>query len=134
MSFSLSGDADALLEDVAYAIPPLDEAGARRLIAQPATAVRLSPGPGLPGADLGALVETVVRVGMLAEDLPEVARLEPHPVVVAADGVHLVGARVCLAPAPNRTDATRRVLQSGAPGPSPTAERSRAQHRGRMGA
>lgn len=135
VSFSLAGDADALLEDIAYAIPPLDDAGARRLIAQPATAVRLAPARGVPGADLDALAETVVRVGLLAEDLPEVARLELYPVVAAAHGAPVVGARVHLATAPNRTDAARRVLQTGAAEP-PSAvpdPHPRDSLRGRMG-
>ena len=58
----------------------------------------------------------MVRVGLLAEDVPELASLELYPVLVAQHGLTVVGARARLAPAPNRTDSARRAL-SGPAGP-----------------
>ncbi|WP_246955169.1 GNAT family N-acetyltransferase [Brachybacterium sp. Marseille-Q7125] len=110
VSLSIAGDATDLLGDIAYALPPLGEAAARRLIDTPAASVKLRGLKGLPPADREALADLVVRVGMLAEDLPELAELELYPVLVAAEGLTVVGASVRLAPAPNRTDGTRRVL------------------------
>ncbi|WP_114856352.1 GNAT family N-acetyltransferase [Brachybacterium sp. YJGR34] len=122
VSLSVAGDATDLLDDIAYAIPPFSEKGARALVDAPATAVKLRGTRGLPPADREALADLVVRVGLLAEDLPEVCRLELYPVLVAQHGVTVVGATVCLAPAPNRTDGARRVL-SGAPGSAPRPAR-----------
>ncbi len=110
VSFSLAGDAADLLGDVAYDIPPFTEAGAARLVSRPATAVKLDGIRGLPAVDRAALVEIVIRVGLMAEDLPELRTLELYPVVVSTRGAALVGARIHLATAPNRTDGARRAL------------------------
>ncbi|RCS86874.1 GNAT family N-acetyltransferase [Brachybacterium alimentarium] len=110
VSLSVAGDATELLDDIAYAIPPFSEDGAGRLVASPASAVKLRGGGGLPPADQAALADLVVRVGLLAEDVPELARLELYPVTVAQDGVCVVSASARLCPAPNRTDGSRRAL------------------------
>ena len=115
LSLSVAGDATDLLDDIAYAIPPFSEAGAHRLVDAPASAVKLRGTRGLPPADRDALADLVVRVGLLAEDLPELAFLELYPVLVSQHGVTVVGAGARLAPAPNRTDGARRTL-SGPPG------------------
>ena len=116
VSLSVAGDATDLLEDIAYAIPPFSEQAARRLVETPASAVKLTGERGLPPADRAALADVVVRVGLLAEDLPELASLELYPVVVARTGGHVVGARAVVSPAPNRTDGARRVLLGGQSG------------------
>ncbi|MDV3294490.1 MAG: acetate--CoA ligase family protein, partial [Brachybacterium paraconglomeratum] len=115
LSLSVAGDATDLLDDIAYAIPPFSEAGAHRLVDAPASAVKLRGTRGLPPADRDALADLVVRVGLLAEDLPELAFLELYPVLVSQHGLTVVGAGARLAPAPNRTDGARRTL-SGPPG------------------
>ena len=115
LSLSVAGDATDLLDDIAYAIPPFSEAGAHRLVDAPASAVKLRGTRGLPPADRDALADLVVRMGLLAEDLPELASLELYPVLVAQDGLSVIGAGARLAPAPNRTDGARRTL-TGPPG------------------
>ena len=115
LSLSVAGDATDLLDDIAYAIPPFSERAASRLVDTPATSVKLRGTRGLPPADRAALADLVVRIGLLAEDLPEVASLELYPVLVAQHGTTVVGARATLAPPPNRTDGARRAL-SGPPG------------------
>lgn len=112
VGFSLAGDAATLLGDVAYDVPPFTEGGVERLISRPVSARRLDGDRGLPAADRAALREIVIRVGLLAEDLPEVASLELHPVIVAARGASIVGARIELRSAPNRTDGARRALSA----------------------
>lgn len=115
VSLSVAGDATDLLDDIAYAIPPFSESGAARLVDTPASAIKLRGTRGLPPADREALADLVVRIGLLAEDLPELASLELYPVLVAQHGLTVLGARTRLAPAPNRTDSARRTL-SGPPG------------------
>jgi acyl-CoA synthetase (NDP forming) len=112
ISFSVAGDATDLLDDIAYAIPPLGEHAVRRLIDTPATSRKLRGGLGLPPADREALAEVLVRVGLLAEDLPELRALELYPVVVGHESCTIVGARVEIAHAPNRTDGLRRSLNA----------------------
>src|SRR5699024_6428504 len=70
VSLSVAGDATDLLADIAYAIPPFSERAAARLVDAPATSVKLRGTRGLPPADREALADLVVRVGLLAEDLP----------------------------------------------------------------
>ncbi|HEX7350640.1 acetate--CoA ligase family protein, partial [Brachybacterium sp.] len=114
VSLSVAGDATDLLDDIAYAIPPFSESAAARLVDAPASAVKLRGTRGLPPADRSALADLVVRIGLLAEDLPELASLELYPVLVAQHGTSVVGARARLAPAPNRTDSARRTLSGPA--------------------
>ncbi|GAB2544607.1 GNAT family N-acetyltransferase [Brachybacterium huguangmaarense] len=143
VSFSLAGDATDLLGDIAYDIPPFTEAGAARLIARPASAVKLDGAGGLPAADRAALREVVVRVGLLAEDLPEVASLELYPVIVSSRGASIIDARIVVAEAPNRTDGARRALPGVAatsaaepaePPAGSAGRRGGARGRGRMSA
>lgn len=117
VSFSLAGDATDLLDDIAYAIPPLGPQAVERLLSAPASAVKLQGGRGMPHVDRAALADLLMRVGMMAEDLPELHRLELYPVVVGVDGVRVVGAGAEVAHAPNRTDGTRRMLSGPAPEP-----------------
>ncbi|GAA1489580.1 GNAT family N-acetyltransferase [Brachybacterium sacelli] len=114
VSLSVAGDATDLLDDIAYAIPPFSETAAAGLVDAPASAVKLRGTRGLPRADRTALADLVVRIGLLAEDLPELSRLELYPVLVGQDGVSMVGATAQLSPAPNRTDGARRVLSGPA--------------------
>ena len=47
---------------------------------------------------MASLREVVLRVGALAEDLPEIAELDLNPVLVGVDGAQVVDARVRLEP------------------------------------
>jgi len=116
VSLSVAGDATDLLDDIAYAIPPFSERAATELVDAPASAVKLRGRGGLPPADRPALADLVVRIGLLAEDVPEASSLELYPVLVAQEGLTVVSARIHLRPAPNRTDGARRVLAGPAPG------------------
>lgn len=63
---------------------------------------------GRPRADVASLREVVLRVGALAEDLPEIAELDLNPVLVGVDGAQVVDARVRVEPhdpAPPRAPA-----------------------------
>ncbi|MFC0675159.1 acetate--CoA ligase family protein, partial [Brachybacterium hainanense] len=119
VSFSVAGDATDLLGDIAYAIPPLGPEVVERLLSRPASAVKLRGGAGMPHVDRAALADLLARIGLIAEDLPELRRLELYPVIVGVDGVTVVGASAELAHAPNRTDGIRRTLS----GPASAAPR-----------
>ena len=59
--------------------------------------------------DRHAVVDTIVRIGRLADELPEVAELDLNPLIVGADGCVVVDARIRVAPTPT-TDPTLRAL------------------------
>ena len=56
-----------------------------------------------------AVSDAVVRVGRLAEQLPDVAELDLNPLVVGAEGCVVVDARIRVAPAAV-VDPTLRAL------------------------
>lgn len=53
-----------------------------------------------PSVDVAALEELVLRIGLLAEHVPEVAELDCNPVIVSPDGALAVDVKVRLAPPP----------------------------------
>ena len=62
-----------------------------------------------PPVDRRPVVDTIVRIGHLADDLPEVAELDLNPLTVGADECLVVDARIRVTPAPT-TDPTLRML------------------------
>ncbi|NUP38377.1 MAG: hypothetical protein HOY76_15510, partial [Streptomyces sp.] len=67
---------------------------------------------GAEPVDTGALEELLLRVALLADDLPEVVSVGLDPVVVGPRGLTVLAASVRLAPPPARTDLGPRVLSS----------------------
>jgi acetyl coenzyme A synthetase (ADP forming)-like protein len=53
---------------------------------------------GTPNVDVAALEDLILRVGRLAEDVPEVAEMDLNPVIVCENAVLAVDVRVRLAP------------------------------------
>ena len=70
---------------------------------------RLFDEHGDAAAARAAVVDVVVRVGRLAEQLPDVVELDLNPLVVGAEGCVVVDARIRVAPAA-AIDATLRAL------------------------
>jgi len=52
---------------------------------------------GAPAADAAAVSDLVLRIGRLADDLPELAELDLNPVIAGPDGCVVVDARVRVA-------------------------------------
>jgi acyl-CoA synthetase (NDP forming)/RimJ/RimL family protein N-acetyltransferase len=88
--------------DVAFRLAPLTDADADGLVSAPA-ALRAALAEG--EHDAAALRDVVLRVGALADAVPELAEAELDPVRVRADGVTVAGARVRLAAPPERSRA-----------------------------
>ena len=65
---------------------------------------------GRPPADTTALEDLVQRLGLLAEDVPEVAELDLNPVVVTDNGLALVDVKLRLAPIDVEADPFLRAL------------------------
>jgi acetate---CoA ligase (ADP-forming) len=85
--------------DVAFRLAPLADVDAEELVRAPA-ALRAALSEG--EHDAAALRDVVLRLGALADAVPELAEAELDPVCVHADGVTVAGARIRLAPPPAR--------------------------------
>lgn len=110
VSFGLSGDATDLLDDVAYGVAPLSGTDVAAMIRGVRAAPRLFGYRGTPEVDVAALEDVLGRIAALADDLPEVRRLELHPVVVAPGTLAVLGATIELAHVGTRSDGLRRTL------------------------
>jgi acyl-CoA synthetase (NDP forming) len=89
-----------LLHDRALAFPPLDEAGARRLVDRLQMRPLLDGVRGGAAADVGSLVHAVSQLSVLASDLGGLlAELDVNPMIVSPGGCVAVDALVVPAPA-----------------------------------
>ncbi len=96
-----------LADDKALALPPLNMLLAREALSHTRIWRLMQPHRGRPGADLDGAAMAMIRVAQIAIDLPEVAELDINPLLVDADGVVALDARVRVAkPA---VEGTRRL-------------------------
>ena len=112
VSFGLAGVVPELLGDRGYRIPPLTDVDARDLVAAPGASPILDGVGGSSPVDRGALEVLLLRIGMLAEEMPEFAELRLEPVVVAPEGLAVLGARAVVRRAAARSDDGVRRLGS----------------------
>ncbi|WP_329137373.1 GNAT family N-acetyltransferase [Streptomyces sp. NBC_01476] len=112
LSFGLAGAPSELLGDVAHRLVPATDRDAAELVRSIKAAPLLFGWRGAEPVDTAALEELLLRVSMLADDLPEVVAVDLEPVVVAAHGLTVLGAWVRLAKPPARTDLGPRALSS----------------------
>jgi len=90
----MGGTAAEIYGDRAIGFPPLNERLARRMIEELRMRPLLHGYRGRPAAAVDKLVEALVRLSYLAADFPEVAALDINPLLVTADGVVALDARV----------------------------------------
>jgi acetyl coenzyme A synthetase (ADP forming)-like protein len=96
VGFGPGGALAELIGDAGFRLTPLTRRDAEELVAT-GKAGRLVEGfRGAPAADRGALVDLVVRLGLLADDLPELAELDLNPVLADPRGCVAVDARIRL--------------------------------------
>jgi acetyl coenzyme A synthetase (ADP forming)-like protein len=94
VAFGPGGGLAELIGDAGFRLAPLTDVDARELVTG-GKAGRLVAGfRGAPPADAAALADLVVRLGRLAEDLPEVAELDLNPVLAGPQGCIAVDARI----------------------------------------
>ncbi|MDA8290066.1 MAG: GNAT family N-acetyltransferase [Actinomycetota bacterium] len=110
--FGLGGVATDLLNDRAFAVPPLSRSAAQRLVTSIRTAPLLTGYRGSAPVDLPALVDVVSRVSRLASEVPEISELDLNPVVASPSGAVAVDWKIRIAPVPRGPDALMRVLRS----------------------
>ncbi len=110
LSFGLSGVATELLGDRAFRVVPVSDVDAAALVRAPRAAPLLAGYRGSEPTRLDALEDLVLRVGRIADDLPEVRSLALDPVLASARGAFVTGARIVLGPRPTREDGGPRRL------------------------
>lgn len=111
--FGIGGTAAELLADRAFRILPLGRAEAGELVRSIRAAPLLFGYRGAPPADVAALEDLLVRVGALAEQMPELVEMDLNPVVVGERGAVVVDARARLAPIAVVPPAPRRLRPPG---------------------
>ena len=78
--FGLGGVFVEVLKDVGVAVAPLSRPEARELMTSLRGYTLLEGLRGLPGVDLDAVTDVLLRVAQLATDFPEIAEMDLNPV------------------------------------------------------
>jgi hypothetical protein len=92
-------------------VVPVSDQDAAALVRAPRAAPLLAGYRGTEPVDLAELEDLVLRVGRMAEDLPEVRSLGLDPVLASPEGAFVTGARVVLGPPPTQDDSGPRRLR-----------------------
>jgi acetyltransferase len=95
--FGQGGTAVEVISDKALALPPLDLALAKRLIARTRVSRILKAYRNVPAADEQAIALLLVKLAQLAADFPEIREIDLNPVLADETGVIAVDARVSVA-------------------------------------
>jgi acyl-CoA synthetase (NDP forming) len=111
VGFGLGGVATELLGDRAWRAVPLTDVDAAALVRAPLAAPMLFGHRGAAPVDVGALEELLLRVGLLADELPALHELELNPVLAREDGLTVLHAAIRVAPPAPRPDAGPRRLR-----------------------
>lgn len=95
--FGQGGTAVEVLNDTAIGLPPLNMRLAHELMSFTRVHGLLQGHRGIPGADLGAIALTLIKVAQMAIDLPELVELDINPLLASPDGVLAVDVRIRVA-------------------------------------
>src|SRR6266568_409011 len=88
------GTSAELLGDVTVRLAPLTDRDASEALRQLKTFALLDGWRGSPTADQTALQDLLLRVGLLADNHPEIAELDCNPVIAGPDGATIVDVRI----------------------------------------
>ncbi|HKA68317.1 MAG TPA: acetate--CoA ligase family protein [Actinomycetes bacterium] len=92
----LGGVLTEVLNDVSFALAPVDEAGARRLLGRLRVAALLGGVSGRPAVDLGAAAAAIARFSVVAASHPEITEMEINPLLATPSGAVALDARAVL--------------------------------------
>jgi len=84
--FGLGGIYVNLLRDVSFRIPPLSERDVNEMVEETKAYTLLKGIRGEHPSDVDAVVETILRVGQLAMDFPQIVEMDMNPVIVYEEG------------------------------------------------
>jgi acyl-CoA synthetase (NDP forming) len=110
VSFSVAGPPTELLGDIAHRIPPLTDVDVQDLLSAVRAAPMLNGHRGAMPVHRAALADLVARLSCLADDLPDVDRVQLNPVNAWTGGVDVLDAEISVHPALTRKDADKRVM------------------------
>jgi hypothetical protein len=110
VSFSVAGAPTELLGDIAHRIPPLTDVDVHDLLDAVRAAPMLTGHRGAMPVHRAALADLVARLSCLADDRPEVDRVQLNPVNAWTGGVDVLDAEAAVHPALTRKDADKRVM------------------------
>ncbi len=110
----LGGVHTELFRDRTLRLLPLTDLDAASMWRTLRSAALLTGYRGSPAVDTAAWEEVLLRLGRLAEELPEVAELDINPVIARPDGVSVVDVKVRLSATVDEPDPTLRALRGGA--------------------
>jgi acyl-CoA synthetase (NDP forming) len=96
--FGMGGVAAELLGDRGVRVAPLSDLEANELVHSLRCAPLLTGYRGADPVDVIAVADLLVRLGLLARDVPEIRELDLNPVIASNDRVVAVDARVRVAP------------------------------------
>lgn len=85
-----------LMKDVTVALTPVNEDDIRQMLQRLRIYPMLNGYRGAPVCDVATLRDTMLRIGLLAEDAPEILELDCNPILVHEHGAVIVDARVRL--------------------------------------
>jgi acetate---CoA ligase (ADP-forming) len=108
--FGTGGTAVELFGDRSFRILPLTDLDAAELVRSVRGSPLLFGYRGSPEVDVAALQDLLLRVGRLAEDIPEIAEMDLNPVIVWPGGVAAVDAKIRLTRGGSESDPTVRML------------------------
>src|SRR4051812_1384108 len=98
--FGMGGIEAELVRDTAVRFVPLTDVDAHDLVRSLRSSPLLFGYRNTPEVDVDALEGTLLRVGLLAEHVPEVAEFDANPVIASPTGAVVVDAKLHLARAP----------------------------------
>ena len=84
--FGLGGVTAELLADRALRIVPITDEDAAELVRSLRGSPLLFGYRGRPAVDVAAIEDVLLRVGYLADEIPEIAEMDLNPVIVGAGG------------------------------------------------
>ncbi|SMC99573.1 acetyltransferase [Desulfocicer vacuolatum DSM 3385] len=96
--FGMGGILTEIFKDMATALPPLNRPLARRLIMETKISQVLHGYRNIKKIDLEAMEETLIRLGRLVSDFPEIQEMDINPMMVKQGKYFAVDARVLLTP------------------------------------
>ena len=84
--------------DVAVDFPPLNQALARSMIHSTKVSQLLDGYRGAEPVDMVALEQALVKVSYMLVDFPEIVEMDINPLLVRADGIFALNARIVIDP------------------------------------
>jgi acetyl coenzyme A synthetase (ADP forming)-like protein len=116
--FGMGGVAAELLRDRGVRVAPVSDLEADELVHSLRCTPLLTGYRGSEPVDVRAIADLLVRLGLLARDLPQIREVDLNPIIATADGVVAVDARVRVAPVTAGPFATDRTRQLAPPRPA----------------